>query len=232
MILTNEILYQVIKDIYFDKSDMKHREFYEWASMHFSKIKTENLEPEDLGISKLTAWILMDIDAQWNLYLANTYLLNRLKSLNLDHVKLPRMYFGLWYRQINNESLGDADILGWNLQEEVERKLIDDLNFYRTDRDILHFDWSQSCLKGHNANVKGGIIENFSDISLIDYYGKVKFNGCIDFVFNEKNIYFFEVYWDFLKGDVIKKNKLGIPNHIWEKIPDKLKYNYKDLQMK
>ena len=107
--------------------------------MLFCRMKTENLEPEDLGISRLTAIILMDIDVQWNLYLANTYLQNTLKSLNLDNIKLLRMYFGLWYRQINNESLVYADRLGWNLQEEVARKLIDDLNFYRIDRDKLHF---------------------------------------------------------------------------------------------
>ena len=232
MILTDETLYQAIKDIYFDKSNMKHREFCDWASMLFCRMKTEELEPKDLGISSLTASILMDIDAQWNLYLANTYLPNTLKSLNLDNVKLPRMYFGLWYRQINYESLGCADILGWNLQEEVERKLIEDLNFYRIDRDNLHFDWSESCIKGHSANVKGGIIDNFSDISLVDYSGKVNFNGWIDFIFDEKHYYSFEVYWDFLIGAGIEKNKFGIPKHIWKKIPDKLKCDYKDLQMK
>jgi hypothetical protein len=232
VILTNEILYRTIKDIYFDKSDIKHREFCEWARMHFCIMKTKDLEPEDLGISRLTASILIDIDAQWNLYLANTYLPNILKSLNLDNVKLPRMCFGLWYRQINNESLGHADILGWNLQEEVERKLIDDLNFYRIDRDTLHFDWSESCIKGHSAIVKGGIINNFSDISLVDYSGKVNFNGWIDFIFDEKHNYSLEVYWDFLIGDGIEKNKFGIPNQIWKKIPDKLKCDYMDLHMK
>ena len=232
MILTDEILNKAIKDIYFDKSDMKHSEFCDWASMHFCRMKYEDLEPEDLGISRLTASILRDIDAQWKLYLANTYLPNRLKSLNLDNVKLPRMYFGLWYRQINTESLGCADILGWNLQEEVERKLIDDLNFYRIDRAKLHFDWSESCIKGHSANVTGGIINNFSDISLVDYSGKVNYNGWIDFIFDEKPNYFFEVYWDFLNGDEIEKYKFGIPNHIWKRIPDKLKYDYMDLQMK
>jgi|GEM_PF-3523895 len=44
--------------------------------------------------------------------------------------------------------------------------------------------------------------------------------------------YFFEVYWDFLNGDEIEKYKFGIPNHIWKRIPDKLKYDYNDLQMK
>lgn len=148
---------------------MKHREFCDWASVHFCRMKTEELEPEDLGISKLTVSVLMDIDAQWNLYLANTYLPNTLKSFNLDNIKLPRMYFGLWYRQINYESLGCADRLGWNLQEDVEQKLIDDLNFYRINRDKLHFNWSESCIKGHSKNIKVEIIENFSDISLVDY---------------------------------------------------------------
>jgi len=92
VILTDETLYQAIKGIYFDKSDMKHREFCDWASVHFCRMKTEELEPEDLGISKLTVSVLMDIDAQWNLYLANTYLPNTLKSLNLNNIKSPRMY--------------------------------------------------------------------------------------------------------------------------------------------
>ena len=92
VILTDETLYQAIKDIYFDKSDMNHREFCDWASMHFRRMINEDLDPEDLGISSLTANILMDIDAQWNLYLANTYLPNTLKSLNLNNIKSPRMY--------------------------------------------------------------------------------------------------------------------------------------------
>lgn len=106
------------------------------------------------------------------------------------------------------------------------------MNFYRIDRDKFHFDWSESCIRGHSTYFKGGIIDNFSDILLVDYSGKVNFNGWIDFIFDKKHNYSFEVYWDFLIGDIIEKNKFGIPNHIWEKSPDKLKHDYKDLQMK
>lgn len=232
MELSDKILKQTIKDIYFGKSDLSHKEFCDWASIQFSKLFSDDLEPHELGISEMTAEILNDIDAQWDLYMVNTYPIDKLKTIDLNKVKLPNSYFASWYRKLNNESLGYADKFGWNLQEEIEEKLIQDLNNYRTDRDKLHFDWSDTCIEGHSASVKGGLIDNLSSIALIDYSGEVLYEGWLDFIFEEKSNYFFEVYWDFLSNGDIKIKDFGIPAHIMEKIPDDLKEEYKDKMIK
>jgi hypothetical protein len=232
MELSDKILAQAIKDIYFGKSDLCHKDFCDWASIQFSKLHTNDLEPHDFGVSELTAEVLMDIDAQWDLYMANTFPIDKLQKMDINKVCLPNSYFASWYRMLNKESLGYADRFGWKLQEEIEDKLIEDLNNYRIDRNRLHFDWSDTCIEGQYAKVKGGQIDNLSNVALIDYNGEVVYEGLIDFVFEEQNNYFFEVYWDYLSNGDEKLKDYGIPEHIWLKMPDNVKEKYKDKKIK
>jgi hypothetical protein len=76
-------------------SPYTHREIADWCDQFWCKFMDVDSPAE---IERLMP-ILADIDVQWDLFLANTYTLERLRTLNLDDVKLPVEWFADWLRQ-------------------------------------------------------------------------------------------------------------------------------------
>jgi hypothetical protein len=95
----------------------------------------------------------------------------------------------------NFKNLGFADTMGSKLKSEVENQLLSDLQFYKIGEDDLKFDWSESCIEGHAANVLDGAVENFSGISVFDHSDNLVADGWMEFI-NEGDL--FIVYWEFV----------------------------------
>lgn len=132
------------------------------------------------------------------------------------------------------ENLGFADKMGPELKSEVENQLIKDLEFYKISEDNLKFDWSESCIEGHLASVLDGTVENFSGISVFDNLDNLVADGWMDFIFENE---LFIVYWEFVRTwdgnkKLKEKKEVGLPNHIWKKLPDELKLKYNKVRIK
>ncbi|WP_188813337.1 hypothetical protein [Hymenobacter cavernae] len=124
--------------------------------------------------------------------------------------------------------------MGPQLRELVEGQLITDLKHYGIDKVALKFDWSESCMEGHDAVYLDSYFENYSGIAAFDEADCIVADGWMDFVLAGD---FLLVYWDFLttwdgEKQLINKNKPGIPDHIWQQMPDNIKGNYKNERMK
>lgn len=134
----------------------------------------------------------------------------------------------------NFKDFGFADRMGPKLKSEVEYQLLNDLKFYQINEDDLKFDWSESCIEGHNPNILDGTVENFSGISVFDCSDSLIAEGWMEFI-HESDL--FIVYWEFVttwdgNKKLKEKKAVGLPNHIWKKLPDKTKSKYRELRMK
>jgi len=123
--------------------------------------------------------------------------------------------------------------MGPQLRKLVEEQLIVDLRYYYIDKPVLKFDWSESCIEGHDAVYLNGYLENYSGITIFDEADCLVADGWMDFVLAGD---FFLVYWDFIttwneEERLANKSQPGIPDHIWLQIPDDIKGTYKNERM-
>lgn len=136
----------------------------------------------------------------------------------------------------NYTDLGYAEKMGPKLKMEVEKQLCDDLRMYGITANEFKFDWSDSCIEGDDANYLDGIVENFSGINVFNEKDKHIAEGWMEFIY-EPTYNFFICYWEFLRffglGKVINiKDKVGIPLHIFNKIPEKVCFRYESEVLK
>lgn len=127
----------------------------------------------------------------------------------------------------NYQELGFSTSMGPQLRALVEKQLLADLKVYSVDSGDLKFDWSDSCIEGHDTSFLDGQVENFSGIAIYESNQLIA-EGWMDFVHEGP---FFLAYWDYVTiwkngKKVFDKRKLGIPSHVWEQIPDDIKWNY------
>ena len=73
-----------------------HEDLANWCYQCLVKLHEENDEDH---FDKHFIEILSDIDAQWELYLVNTYSLGELKQLNFSKVELPLSWLKEWLEQ-------------------------------------------------------------------------------------------------------------------------------------
>lgn len=131
----------------------------------------------------------------------------------------------------NYSDYGLSDLMQFNLRKIVEKQLIDDLKFYGVKSDNLQFDWSESCVEGLNVEYLNSTVENYSGISVFDLKDNLIADGWMEIIYNKDynlDNSFFLVYWDFVtiwEGNykLNEKAKSGIPNHIWDIIPEEIK---------
>ena len=112
--------------------------------------------------------------------------------------------------------------MGPKLRAFVERKLVEDLNYYTPSnikymRDDVVFDWSESCIEGHRTGYLDGEVENFSGISLLDLAGSLIAEGWMEFIETQNDL---KVFWSYLDGgeahSISAKRENKIPTHVWE----------------
>ena len=126
--------------------------------------------------------------------------------------------------------------MGPKLRELVESQLSDDLKHYRINVNNINlkFDWSESCIEGHHLEFLDGSLENYSGVSVFDEQDNLIADGWMEFVNGGQ---YFLAYWDFIttwNGDqkLAKKNEPGIPDHIWQQIPEELKSTWTKERVK
>ncbi|MDR6562024.1 MULTISPECIES: hypothetical protein [unclassified Arcicella] len=133
----------------------------------------------------------------------------------------------------NYEGLGLSDYMGPQLRAIVEAQLLADLAHYGISTTSLKFDWSQSCIEGHNTHYLDGSLENFSGIAIYNIDNELVAEGWMEFVHEAS---FFLAYWDFItvwqdNQIFFEKSKFGIPEHVWIQIPEIIKWNYKSSRL-
>ncbi|MBF9254357.1 hypothetical protein I2I11_13710 [Pontibacter sp. 172403-2] len=128
----------------------------------------------------------------------------------------------------NYNDLGLSTIMGKELRSLVEKQLKEDLKNYGVQNEQLKFDWSESCIEGHDSEYLDGSIENFSGIAVYDEKDNQVADGWMEFI-NEPN--FFIAYWDLAttwdNGKLLKEKDFGLPEHIWVRIPEEIRSRFK-----
>jgi hypothetical protein len=112
--------------------------------------------------------------------------------------------------------------MGLKLREFVEFQLILDLNHYvlsekSFNRKDVNFDWSESCVEGHDISYLDGKVENFSNIAVCDLSNNLIAHGWMEFIEIKKEL---KVFWWFLfsgdKYEIQEKHENEIPPHVWD----------------
>lgn len=140
----------------------------------------------------------------------------------------------------NYIDLGLSSPMSVELRKLVEEQLIVDLKYYDVKSDNLKFDWSNSCIEGHLSNHLNSSLENYSEIYVYDNSNNLIAEGWMDYINSSEYLdksTFFITYWDNViiwnnKEKLFEKLEFGIPNHIWEKIPENLKKFLKNDKLK
>jgi hypothetical protein len=128
-----------------------------------------------------------------------------------------------------NES-GFSDSMGPKLKSLVEKQLVEDLTHYGIIENQYRFDWSESCIEGHDTEYLDGVVENFSGIKIFNQKDEYIAEGWMEYI-HESNQNIFLVYWEFLNHyrsgkEIVIKESVGIPVHIYYKLPKNLQYKY------
>ena len=79
-------------------SPYSHKKIAEWCDRFWCKYIDLDASPE---IEKLLP-ILTDVETQWDLFLANSFSIEELKSRSFDEVELPHEWFVEWLMQATN----------------------------------------------------------------------------------------------------------------------------------
>lgn len=79
-----------------ESSPYSHKQIAEWCDRFWCQYLEVDAEPE---IEELLP-VLTDVETQWDLYLANTYTLDELRSRSFDDERMPKEWFDDWLRQI------------------------------------------------------------------------------------------------------------------------------------
>lgn len=80
-----------------DKSPYSHKQIAEWCERFWNKYCDIDASEEIEAIMP----ILADVETQWDLYLANTFTLIELQTMNFENVNLPISWFSDWMNQIS-----------------------------------------------------------------------------------------------------------------------------------
>jgi len=114
---------------------------------------------------------------------------------------------------------GLSSSMSTELRKIVEFQLAEDLRFYGVDAVGVKFDWSNSCIEGHDGEHLGSHFENYSGILVFDKMDNLIADGWMDFIDGPELV----VYWDFIetwKGSkrLAEKSTPGVPKHVSDKI--------------
>ncbi len=74
-----------------------HKDISEWCFKYYA----EYIESESTKGDEKVLDVMLDVDAQWDLYLSNTYTLEELQALDFDKVYMPKDWFINWLSILN-----------------------------------------------------------------------------------------------------------------------------------
>lgn len=79
-----------------ETSPYSHKQVAEWCDRFWCQYLEVDAEPE---IESLLP-ILTDVEMQWDLYLANTYSLEELRTRDFELEQMPKEWFDDWLQQL------------------------------------------------------------------------------------------------------------------------------------
>ena len=80
------------------ESIYSHQDLAHWCGrFHMATFDIDSDQKMDIACG-----IAADVEAQWDMYLANTYKLEQLQQLDFGAVELPKEWFDDWFEQIEN----------------------------------------------------------------------------------------------------------------------------------
>ncbi len=79
-----------------EASSYSHRQIAEWCDRFWCQYLDVDADPE---IERLLP-VLTDVEIQWDLYLANTYTLEELRTKDFEAEQMPNEWFNDWLRQL------------------------------------------------------------------------------------------------------------------------------------
>ncbi len=135
----------------------------------------------------------------------------------------------------SNNEMGMAKAMGSHLLLQVSQQLLGDLSYYGiSDSENIWISWHESEGEGNWAKYLDGEIENYAYITILDENMNAIGQGSMDFVLEEEWDVFL-VYWDalyFIHPEFDGKTRPGIPDHIWQEIPENFQAKYKGKKIK
>lgn len=79
-----------------DSSHYSHPQIAEWCDAFWCQYLEVDAPPE---IERLLP-ILTDVETQWDLFLANSYSLDQLRTMSFEQVRVPTDWFEAWLKQV------------------------------------------------------------------------------------------------------------------------------------
>jgi len=131
----------------------------------------------------------------------------------------------------NWDKYGFSCAMGPKLRELVETQLSNELNALLDTSIKFDFDWSESCIEGHDGEFLDGSLENYSGIKLTNKQVFIKADGWMEFI-QEGD--FCLAYWDQIT--VWENNKelfskdFGISSFAFALVPEELRWHLKDVR--
>lgn len=88
-----------------EHSPCTHQQIADWCFRFWWEREEGSLSgimDDDLN---LAAEVALDVDAQWDMYLANEFTLGELQSMNFSKVRLPEEWFRNWQQELANRAI-------------------------------------------------------------------------------------------------------------------------------
>lgn len=77
---------------------ISHKALVDWCSLYIYEADKE--DDQVLLLDDKARTVMLDIDAQWELFLTNTFTVSELQTLNLDLIKLPVQWLEDWLEKL------------------------------------------------------------------------------------------------------------------------------------
>jgi hypothetical protein len=82
-----------------------HQQIADWSHSLWWEVSEGSLQEDVSPELRHAAEIALDVDAQWDLLLANTFSLAQLQSMDFSTVRLPVDWFQDWLRQLEGRAV-------------------------------------------------------------------------------------------------------------------------------
>jgi hypothetical protein len=134
----------------------------------------------------------------------------------------------------DKRTYGAASLMSPGLRDQIEKKLLLELPYYKIDNAVLKFDWAGSVNEGHQVSHPEGIAASFSGILVLDENNQIVADGWMEFILEAD---LFLPYWEHIttregKKKLSEKQMPGIPKHVWKQLPLELREKYSEKRLK
>ena len=81
--------------------EFTHQQIADWSLRFWREVSEGSLGDARSPDLKRVAAVALDVDAQWDMYLSNTYSLSQLQTMDFSQVRLPLEWFDNWLSKLN-----------------------------------------------------------------------------------------------------------------------------------